>query len=176
MARPMLGDLELEQVQLVEADEDQVVTRHPVPGLEGDFLQDLGRRAARMRLTGVLTATDTIQHLGTLREKFHAGDPVGFVSDITSATLVDQVLIERMDVVEVAGRPSAFEYRFDLREFLEAEPVDTEDVVIPPPAPPDVENGKLAVTVVVEGDPHEPECLVRGPVPGRRLHRRRARR
>ena len=130
-----------------------MVTRHPVPGLEGDFLQDLGRRAARVRLTGVLTATDTVEHLGTLREKFHTGEPVGFVSDITSATLVDQVLIERMDVVELAGRPSAFEYRFDLRELLEAAPVDTEDVIIPPPPPPDVENGKLAVTVVVEGDP-----------------------
>ncbi|WP_020579055.1 peptidoglycan-binding protein [Actinopolymorpha alba] len=153
MARPMLGDLELEQVQLVEVDEDQVVLRHPVPGLEGDFLQDFGRRAARVRLTGVLTAVDTVEHLGTLREKFHAGEPVGFVSDITSATLVDQVLIERMDVVELAGRPRVFEYRFDLREFLEAAPVDTEDVVIPPPPPPDVENGKLAVTVVVEGDP-----------------------
>ena len=27
MVRPMLGDLELEQVQLVESDEDQVVVR-----------------------------------------------------------------------------------------------------------------------------------------------------
>jgi outer membrane protein OmpA-like peptidoglycan-associated protein len=153
MARPMLGDVELEQIQLVEADEDQVVNRHPVPGLEGDFLHSIGRRAARLWLAGVLTATDTVKHLGTLREKFHAGEPVGFVSDITSATLIDQVLIERMDVVELAGRPSVFEYRFDLREFLEAEPPPTDDVIIPPPPPPDVENGKLAVTVVVEGDP-----------------------
>lgn len=153
MVRPMLGDLELEQVQRVEDGEDQVITRHPVPGLEGDFLQDLGRRAARVRLTGVLTAADTVEHLGALRQKFHAGEPVGFVSDITSATLIDQVLIERMEVTELAGRPSAFEYRFDLREFIEAEPPPTEDVIIPPPPPPDVENGKLAVTVVVEGDP-----------------------
>ena len=153
MVRPMLGDLELEQVQLVEDDEDQVVTRHRVPGLEGDFLQDLGRRSARVRLTGVLTAADTVAHLGALRAKFHAGEPVGFVSDITSATLIDQVLIERMEVTELAGRPSAFEYRFDLREFLKATPPSTEDVIIPPPVPPDVENGKLAVTVVVEGDP-----------------------
>ena len=153
MIRPMLGDLELEQVQLVEDDEGQVVTRHPVPGLEGDFLQDLGRRAARLRLTGVLTSAGTVEHLGALREKFHAGEPVGFVSDITSATLIDQVLIERMEVTELAGRPSVFEYRFDLREFLEAKPPPTEDVIVPPPPPPDVENGKLAVTVVAEGDP-----------------------
>jgi outer membrane protein OmpA-like peptidoglycan-associated protein len=149
----MLGDLELEQVQLVETGEDQVVTRHPVPGLEGDFLQDLGRRAARVRLTGVLTAAETLPHLADLRKAFHAGEPVAFVSDITSATLVDKVLIERMDVREAAGRPNAFEYRFALREFLEAQKIDTEDVIIPPPPPPEVETGKLSVTVVVEGDP-----------------------
>ncbi|MET8534248.1 peptidoglycan-binding protein [Streptomyces sp. NPDC005065] len=149
----MLGDLELEQVQLVETGEDQVVTRHPVPGLEGDFLQDLGRCAARVRLTGTLTAAETLPHLADLRKAFHAGEPVSFVSDITSATLVDRVLIERMDVREAAGRPNAFEYRFALREFLPAEKTDTEDVIVPPPPPPDVETGKLSVTVVVEGDP-----------------------
>ncbi|QTE31451.1 OmpA family protein [Pengzhenrongella sicca] len=149
----MLGDLELEQVQLVESDEDQVVVRHPVPALEGDFLQDLGRRGARLSVTGVLTAAETSEHLADLRAQFHAGDPVPFVSDISSAMLVDRVLIERMDVRELAGRPSMFEYHLTLRELTEAEPVDTEDVVIPPPPPPEVETGKLAVTVVVEGDP-----------------------
>ncbi|MEU3461966.1 peptidoglycan-binding protein [Streptomyces sp. NPDC006733] len=149
----MLGDLELEQVQLIETGEDQVVTRHPVPGLEGDFLQALGRRSARVRLTGVLTAAGTLPHLAALRKAFHAGEPVAFVSDITSATQVDRVLIERMDVREAAGRPDAFEYRFALREFAPAATIDTEDVIIPPPPPLDVETGKLSVTVVVEGDP-----------------------
>jgi outer membrane protein OmpA-like peptidoglycan-associated protein len=153
VVRPMLGDLELEQVQLVESDEDQVVVRHRVPALEGDFLQDVGRRGARVSLTGVLTAPETKDSLADLRTRFHAGDPVPFVSDITSATAVDQVLVERMDVRELAGRPSVFEYHLTLRELTEAEPVGTEDVVIPPPPPPTVTDGKLAVTVVVEGDP-----------------------
>jgi len=153
MARPMLGDLELEQVQLVETDEDQVVTRHPVPGLEGDFLQELGRRGARLRLAGVLTRPDTQQSLADLRSRFHAGDPVAFVSDISTATLVDDVLIEQMDVRELAGRPSTFEYDFALREFTEPERIETEEVILPPPPEPDVETGKLSVTVVVEGDP-----------------------
>lgn len=149
----MLGDLELEQVQLVETDEDQVLTRHPVPGLEGDFLQRLGRRGALLRLTGVLTRPETLANLAELRSRFHAGQPVAFVSDISSATLVDRVLIERMEVRELAGRPSLFEYHFALREFTEAEPVDTEEVDLPPPPPPEVETGRLSVTVVVEGDP-----------------------
>ena len=44
--RPMLGDVVLEKVQEVEGEERQAVTRHAVPGLEGDFLQRLGRRGA----------------------------------------------------------------------------------------------------------------------------------
>ncbi len=149
--RPMLGDLELEQVQLVESDEDQVVVRHRVPALETDLLQQLGRRGARLALTGVLTAPGEL--LGDLRKSFRDGTPVPFVSDIAGATAVDRVLVERMDTHEVAGRPSAVEYHLLLRELTEAEPVDTEDVVIPPPPPPTVTDGKLAVTVVVEGDP-----------------------
>lgn len=153
MVRPMLGDLELEQVQIVQTDEDQAVVRHRVPALEGDFLQDLGRRGARLALTGVLTAPEVKDHLADLRTKFHAGDPVSFVSDISSATAVDQVLIERMDVRELAGRPSAFEYHLTLRELTEAAPVTTTEVEIPPPPPPPVTEGRLSVTVVVEGDP-----------------------
>lgn len=153
MARPMLGDLELEQVQMVQSQEDQVVTRHPVPGLEGDFLQALGRRGAQFRLVGVLTRPETLVSLADLRAKFHAAEPVPFVSDISTATLVDQVLIEEMDVRELAGQTSRFEYAFGLREFSAPEPIDTEDIDIPPPPPPDVENGSLSVTVVVENDP-----------------------
>ncbi|MHB1063828.1 MAG: peptidoglycan-binding protein, partial [Georgenia sp.] len=153
MVRPMLGDLELEQVQVVQTDEDQSVVRHRVPALEGDFLQDLGRRGARLVLTGVLTAPEVKEHLAELRTRFHAGDPVAFVSDISSATAVDQVLIERMDVRELAGRPAAFEYHLTLRELTEATLVGSTEIVIPPPPPPPVTEGRLSVTVVVEGDP-----------------------
>ena len=44
--RPMLGTLELQQVQQVEVDQDGVFAAHEVPALEGDFDQPLGRRSA----------------------------------------------------------------------------------------------------------------------------------
>jgi outer membrane protein OmpA-like peptidoglycan-associated protein len=153
VARPVLGDLDLEQVQVIETDDDQVVTRHPVPGLDGDLLQQLGRRGARVRLAGVLTAADTLASLETLRQRFHAAEPVPFVSDLTTATLVDQVLIEAMDVRELAGRPARLEYAFTLREFTPGEPVETEPVDLPPPELPPVDHGSLSVRVVVEGEP-----------------------
>ena len=53
-ARPMLGDVELQQVQQLEVEKDQVLTQHAVPALEGDFLQRQGRRATRVTVAGVL--------------------------------------------------------------------------------------------------------------------------
>ncbi|HEX2028737.1 MAG TPA: peptidoglycan-binding protein [Nitriliruptorales bacterium] len=150
----MLGDLELEQVQMLETDEDQVVTHHPVPALDGGFVQPLGRRAARLRLTGVLTAPPTLDHLAELRTRFMDAEPVPFVSDISSATLVEDVLIEEMEVRQLAGATERLEYRFVLREYTEPEPITPEPVDVPPTPIPEVEHGALSVTVVVEGDPN----------------------
>jgi outer membrane protein OmpA-like peptidoglycan-associated protein len=154
MARPMLGDLELEQVQVLETDEDQVVTHHPVPALDGGFVQSIGRRAARLRLTGVLTASPTLESIAELRTKFLAAQPVSFVSDISTATFIDEVLIEDLDVRELAGTPERLEYRFVLREYAEPEPIEPEPIDVPPTPIPEVEQGSLSVTVVVEGDPN----------------------
>lgn len=149
----MLDDVELEQVQVVETDDDHVVVRHDVPALETAFLQRLGRRAERIDLSGVLTAPVTGESLATLRGRFLAGRPVPFVSDITSATGVGQVLIEEMHVRDVAGNPDRFEYRFLLREFVPGRPVTTTTIEIPPPPPPPVLDATLSVTVIVEGEP-----------------------
>jgi hypothetical protein len=118
MARPLLGDVELQQVQKIETEEDQVFTQHSIPALEGDFFQGLGRRATWVKLTGVLTGAEVQEGLKTLRDKFRAAEPVDFVADITTATKVNQVIIEEMGVRELAGKPSRFEYALTLREFI----------------------------------------------------------
>ena len=125
-ARPMLGDVELQQVQSIEVDGDQVLVQHAVPALEGDFLQGLGRRGAQVRLTGVLTGPEAAEGLKTLRTKFRAAEPVSFVADIATATRVGQVLIEEMGVRELAGKPERFEYALTLREFIQASTPQTE--------------------------------------------------
>lgn len=157
--RPMLGDLELQQVQRIETEEDQILVQHRVPGLEGDFLQALGRRGSRLALTGVLSGAGSQEGLKKLREKFKAAEPISFVSDIATATKVDQVLIEEMEVRDLAGKPERFEYTFVLREFT---PPPAEESEEPPPAPVtpeppddkiDRQVGTLIVEVTVEGDP-----------------------
>src|SRR5713226_9222712 len=118
MPRPMLDDVELQQVQEVEAEDQEVLAQHGVPALEGDFLQDLGRRATRVKLTGVLTGSEAGGGLKKLREKFRAAEPVPLVADIATATKVDKVLIEEMGVRELAGKPERFEYAITIIEYI----------------------------------------------------------
>jgi outer membrane protein OmpA-like peptidoglycan-associated protein len=152
--RPMLGDIELQQVQNIEVDEDRVLVQHHVPALEGDFLQSLGRRSTRVFLTGVLTGTESKVGLETLRKKFHAAEPISFVADITTATKVDQVLIEELKVQDLAGKPERFAYALTLREFIPPPAPKKEELPPPPPPPPSVDTGTLIVEVVVEGQPN----------------------
>src|SRR5262245_1048279 len=149
--KPMLSDLELQMVEEVESDQDRVLAQHPVPALEGDFLQELGRRATTITRTGVLAGEEVADELKQLREKFLAAEAVPFVSDIATATRVDDVLIEEMGVRELAGRPEIFEYAFTLREFIPPPPPETEPPPIIPPPPIDPETGTLEVEVIVEG-------------------------
>lgn len=152
-ARPMLGDIELQHVQKIEVDGDQVLVQHGVPALEGDFFQGLGRRATQISLTGVLTGPEAGEGLNTLRDKFRATEPVSFVADITTATRVDQVLIEEMGVRELAGKPERFEYAFTLREYIPAPEPERPQPPPPPPPLPSVDTGTLIVEVIVEGQP-----------------------
>jgi len=155
-AKPMLDDVELQLVQKVEAEDEEVLAQHSVPALEGDFLQDLGRRVTRLTLVGVMTGTEAGEQLKTLRLKFRNAEPVTFVSDIATATTVDKVLIEEFAVRELAGKPERFEYEFTLREFLPPPPSVKEEPPPPPPEPelPDLQTGKLVVEVIVEGQPN----------------------
>src|SRR3954453_20848251 len=151
MTRPMLDAFELPLVQTIEGTETEALEQHSVPALEGDFLQDLGRRAARIKLDGVMTGAEAAGALKTLREKHRAAAPVSFVADIATATKVDKVLIEKLDVHEFAGRPERFAFSLELLQFV---PAPAPEIVIPPPPPPPVKTtSALQVTVIVDDDP-----------------------
>lgn len=165
--KPMLGDLELQQVQEIGIEGEQTLARHRVPLLEGDFLQGLGRRGSRVVVSGVLTGARSGEKLGQLRESFRAAETLPFVSDITAATRVEEVVIENMEVRDLAGKPERFAYAFVLREHTrppataEEEPPD-----ITPPPPPTGDTGTLVVEVVAEGeaapDPSRATVKLRG--------------
>lgn len=119
-AKPILDTVELQQVEWIEGNQNQILKQHHVPALEGDFLQPLGRRAARIRLQGVLTGSNAAKSLATLRGKFRAAQPVRFVADIATATKVARVLIEEMRIRELAGKPERFEYAITVVEYIAA--------------------------------------------------------
>jgi outer membrane protein OmpA-like peptidoglycan-associated protein len=155
-AKPMLDGIELQLVQDIEAEDEEALAQHSVLALEGDFLQDLGRRASRISLTGVMIGEEVADALKKLRDKFRAAEPVSFVADIATATKVDKVLIEELGVRDLAGKPDRFEYALTLREFIPPPPTEREEPPPPPPPPPPpaVETGTLVVEVIVEGEPN----------------------
>jgi outer membrane protein OmpA-like peptidoglycan-associated protein len=146
----MLDTFELPLVQTIEGTETEALEQHSVPALEGDFLQDLGRRATRIKLDGVMTGAEAAGALKTLREKHRAAAPIPFVADIATATKIDKVLIEKLDVHEFAGRPERFAFSLELLEFV---PAPTLVIEIPPPPPPVTTTSALQVTVIVDDDP-----------------------
>jgi hypothetical protein len=120
---PMLGDIELRTIQQIKTLERRALVEHRAPGMAGSVFQDLGRFATSVKLIGILFGENARTDLETLRQKFQMAEPLSFTADIAMATEIVDVIIEDLQVVEVAGRPNTFVYHIILRES-------------PPPPPP----------------------------------------
>ncbi|CAM3296519.1 hypothetical protein OCAE111667_02225 [Occultella aeris] len=117
--RPMLGTLELPQVQDLTTSDLRAVAEHQAVGKDGSMLQNLGRAATGVRVRGVATDTGAATLIEELKAQVRTGEPVAFVADITADTSVEEVLVDDLQVRELAGRPGAFAYVLTLREFTE---------------------------------------------------------
>jgi hypothetical protein len=127
----MLDTLELPLVQVLRAEEDQVWVEHGVPGLEGSYLQHLNRGPTRVCIEGAASGAGAIASLEAIRKLYKVAEPVPFVADIMTATDVKEMLIVDVQVRELAGRPSDFQYAITLEEH-----VPTPEPPVPPPPPP----------------------------------------
>ncbi len=120
IVRPMIGEWSPPAIERIRAVEARRLAVLPVPGLSGDLHQDLGRAAMGLEIMGSLNTDEARDDfLKQIREKFLAGDPVAFVADIVKESKLEQVLIEALDVEEVAVDPNSFRYRIVLREYTE---------------------------------------------------------
>jgi hypothetical protein len=120
IVRPVLGDWEVPNLTAVEAVESRRIAVLPVPGLAGDLQQDLGSDALTVRLVGSLYGDERRDaFLEELRGKFHAGEPVTFAADITTATELEEVMIVGLEVTESASDSGTAHYRILLREYTE---------------------------------------------------------
>jgi hypothetical protein len=120
LIRPMLGAWEVPRIEEIVSSEQRRLVPLAVPGLAGDLHQDLGRGAMRVRISGSLSGDEARdQFLKDLREQFLAGEPVDFVADIVTESQLEQVLIEELDLEEVAGSADTFRFRIVLCEYTE---------------------------------------------------------
>jgi hypothetical protein len=115
----MIDDLELPQVQEIETNDLRRLAEHRAPMQDGSILQDLGRRATRIRLYGVASGPDSLDFVGRLDGKFRDGKPLPFVADILTDAGIDQVIIDDLRFEELAGRRERHAYRITLREHQE---------------------------------------------------------
>ena len=130
IVRPVIGGWEVPRIERIETRERRRLARLPVPGLLGDLQQDLGTASLAVEITGSLQGDEARDDfLGSIREQFRAGEPVSFVADITTATELEQVLIEELEVEEVNEIAGSFRYRIVLREYVE-----------PPEPPPAIDD------------------------------------
>ena len=124
--RPMIDDLELPQVQVIDTRDHRALAEQLPFGGDGSLLQNLGRDATRVAVRGCASGPTARQVVAALAGKFRAGEPLPFTTDIATARRLEAVLIEDFRVRELAGKPERFAYVLLLREHVE------------PPAPADL--------------------------------------
>jgi hypothetical protein len=124
--QPMLDDIELPQVQEITTHEKRTLVEHKPPGMSGSLLQNLGRRPTYLLLWGVATGTDAQETIAKLNDKFQAGAPLSFTADISADAKIDQVIIDNLQVQDLAGKPQRYAYILTLREYIE--PIPPEDL------------------------------------------------
>lgn len=127
--KPVLGDWEIPRIQKLRSDEHRRIAELPVPGRAGNLLQDLNSAATVIEIQGSLITEERSDFLTNIREKFHAGEPLTFIADITEATDIQYVMIESLVVEESSRFTDQIDYFMKLRESP------------PPPPPPNLLGG-----------------------------------
>jgi hypothetical protein len=113
---PMIDDLALDYVTWARQRTLQRTLSMPVPGLDGDVQQGLGRASHEIEIAGVLLGEAVADRLSELQEKAASGEEVPFTADIVNALEMENVIVIAAEFQEYAGRPGYYDYRLLLRE------------------------------------------------------------
>ena len=118
--KPMLGSFEIDGIEYIESSEKRDLVEHRVPGLAGNYFQDMGTAPNTIVISGSKHGDDARDtFLEGIRALFNAGAPTTFVADINTATDLTEVVIEDLQVAELAGTPDNFRYTIRLRKYTE---------------------------------------------------------
>lgn len=129
--KPMIGDWEIPRIESIHTYENRRFVELAIPGKLGSLYQDMHNNPMSLVIVGSLYGEESNSiFLETVREKFNAGDPVTFIGDIVTATEVQYVLIESLQLKESSHRPDQIDYAIVIKES-------------PPPPPPPNPLGEL---------------------------------
>jgi hypothetical protein len=118
--QPMIGEWAVPRIERIGTVDRRRLARLSVPGLAGDLHQDLGSHSLAVEIEGSLhDDSERDEFLTNVREPFLAGAPLPFVADILTATQLEQVVIEGLEVEEVNDAARAFRYRIRVRQYVE---------------------------------------------------------
>ena len=121
---PLIGDIALEAVQVIEHAQDGGFVSTRIAGLPGELQQRLARPSHRIRIAGVLFGDEALDKLGTLQKAAQDGAEVTFAADITTALELKKVVVSSFWAQAEAGMPDRYLYEVAL---VESPP-------LPPPA------------------------------------------
>lgn len=116
--KPMLGSFALDGIEYIESSESRALVEHRVPGLAGNYFQDMGSVPNTVVVAGTKSGDEARDNFLTgIREIFNTGEPTTFVADINTATDITDVIIEDLEVAEAGGSPDSFRYVIKLRKY-----------------------------------------------------------
>jgi hypothetical protein len=117
--KPMLGSFALDGIEYIESSESRALVEHRVPGLAGDYFQDMGSVPNTIIVGGTKSGDEARDDfLNGVREIFNKGEQTTFVADINTATDITEVVIEDLEVAEIGGAPDNFRYVIKLRKYI----------------------------------------------------------
>ncbi|HLA10966.1 MAG TPA: hypothetical protein VJ023_10270 [Pyrinomonadaceae bacterium] len=136
--KPMLGDFAIDGIEYIESSESRALVEHRVPGLAGNYFQDMGTNPNTIVIIGTKAGDEARDEFLTgIREIFNKGQQTTFVADINTATDLTDVVIEDLDIAETSGVADSFRYVIKLRKYIE------------PPEPP--ATGLLDTSILTDG-------------------------
>lgn len=122
--KPVLGDWEIPRIEFIQSLEQRSFVEFKIPARSGNLFQDMNVNPTRIKISGSLQGDELRNSfLEEVRGKFREGEPLTFVGDIVTATEVQYVIIETLEIEESGLRPDELSYSMVLKES-------------PPPPPP----------------------------------------
>ncbi len=117
-----IARIDLNGVQAIVTDEGRRWVEQHIPGRAGSLFQELGRSAVRLQLEGLLWGEDALESLESLRAAQAEAKPVPFAADVTAGMDFTDVLIDTLQVRQLAGYRHRYWYRLHVREHVEEPP------------------------------------------------------